>query len=92
MTTYTFHRAYDHGIVSNFEYSEDCMKVNAEAQALYDKDFLPPATRRYYVHNGVGVIAAFLTRNGVATQILVDDYRQFKAAGLQARLEAEVDA
>lgn len=89
-TVYTFHVAYDHAIIAAFECdpnTPNALAYWAEQQAKGDA-VLVGQTTRYYVHNGVGVIAAFLTRNGKATQILRDDYRKFDAQARQLRIEA----
>lgn len=83
-TVYTFHAAYDHSIVAAFEFEADAITHHARQQALLDAES-GSNTRRYYIHNGVGIVAAFMTRNGEAHQILRDDYMQFKGKADEAR-------
>lgn len=89
-TVYTFHAAYDHSIVAAFELDNEAFARHAMDQASLDNEKQDGKTRRYYVHNGRGVIAAFLTRNNVATQILRDDYMKFSAKAKELRAEAEL--
>lgn len=83
MTTYTYHDCRDHAVVAQVKLGAS-MAETAENVA---KSFEAQGTRRFYVHNGIGVIAAFLTRDGFAHQILRDDYLQFKGKGNVARAE-----
>lgn len=89
-TVYTFHSAHDHAIVAAIEEDGHTLARHALAQAANDSEQRDGKTRRYYVHNGVGVVAAFMTRNGSARQILHDDYRQFAAQAIKLRAEAEL--
>lgn len=89
-TVYTFHAAYDHSIVAAFEFDQEAFARHAMAQASLDNEKQDGKTRRYYVHNGRGVVAAFLTRNNVATQILRDDYMQFSDKAKAKRAEADL--
>jgi hypothetical protein len=91
-TVYTFHAAGDHSIIAAFEWDHtvpNTLGYYAEQQAKADAALIGKTTR-YYAHNGTGVIAAFLTRDGVATQILRDDYRKFDAKAKQLRIEADI--
>lgn len=91
-TIYTFHSAHDHSIVAAIQYDGHTLARHVLAQAAYDAEQQDGKTRRYYVHNGAGVVAAFMTRGGKADQILHDDYRRFSDEAVKLRTEAEIDA
>lgn len=87
-TIYTIHAAFDHRIVKTFTVQDDPTEV---ATILADEDNIGEVeTRRYYVHNGLGVVSAFYTRKGGAFQILRDDYMKFKDAGSRERAKANI--
>lgn len=79
-TVYTFHRAEDHAILATAEPSNLQTVAATVAASLADNG----ETRRAYVHNGRGVIAAGLCRQGRWNDILRDDYMGF---ALKARLK-----
>ena len=83
-TTYTFHRAEDHAIRATAEPGtvQDVAAQVARSMTSGAGD----VTRRLYIHNGKGVVAAGLCRAGVWHDILRDDYQQFDA---KARAERE---
>lgn len=91
-TIYTFHSAYDHSIVAAIQEDGHTLARHALGQAANDAEKQDGKTRRYYVHNGVGVVAAFITRSGKASQILHDDYRRFSDEAMKLRAEAEINA
>ena len=88
-TTYSIHRAYDHSIVATFGIDEDMAKV---AIKIAEEDFAAygDMTTRYYLHNGRGVVAAFMTRQGAAHQILRDDYLKFSDKAKAKRTEKDL--
>lgn len=79
-TTYTIHAAYDHSIAATGTPS-DLQDVIASVAARSGEE----GTRRFYVHNGTGVVGAFLARNGIGRDILRDDYMAFDAKAREAR-------
>jgi len=85
--TYSIHNAYDHSIVRSFEVDQDTTAISLSIA----QDFEGEGTCRFYVHNGVGVVAAIMTRDGMARQIMRDDYMKFSAKALEARNQAGVE-
>ena len=71
-TTYSFHRASDHAIIDIARPDNLQLKAQTVAAALRHQ-----GTVRIYVHNGRGVVAALICRDGVAHDILRDDYMGF---------------
>lgn len=88
-TTYTYHAAADHQVKVAFGLDRS-MADTATELARADLDAAGGKTRRYYVHNGTGVIAAFLTRNGSAHQIMRQDYLDFSDQAKQARAAHQI--
>lgn len=87
-TTYTAHDARDHSVVATFGINDDTVEVLTKvAEAFKDQ-----GTRRFYIHNGAGVVSALLARDGKMTQILRDDYIQFSAKGRNARAECGINS
>lgn len=85
-TIYTIHAAYDHSIVKTFEVNDDTAAISIElAEAHNDGE-----ARRYYISNGVGVIAALRTRDGLAHQIRRDDYMKFQPQAAANRAAAGI--
>lgn len=70
-TTYSFHRAYDHAIVD----TADPVNLQRRAQALAGVS--ANHGKRFYVHNGRGVVAALLVKPHGAFDLLRDDYLRF---------------
>lgn len=84
-TTYTIHAAYDHAIVETANPSnlqETVAQFVAKASTNQGK--------RFYVHNGLGVVAAVLVRNFKAFDVLRDDYMAFDAKAREQRTEAGI--
>lgn len=81
-TFYSFHRAEDHAIRATAEPGN--LQAVAAQVARSMTSGTTDETRRVYVHNGLGVVAAGLCRAGIWHDILRDDYRQFDE---QARAE-----
>jgi hypothetical protein len=80
-TTYTFHRAADHGIIATAH--PDTLQAAAQNVAA---SLLGQGTVRVYIHNGRGVVAAMICRDGAAHEVLRDDYRKFDGAARAARV------
>lgn len=82
MTTYSIHRAYDHSVVV----TASGINLQTRAQALTED--AANHGKRFYVHNGKGVVAAMLVKPNGAFDLLRDDYLQFnqKARDLRAAL------
>ncbi|WFE74244.1 hypothetical protein [Roseinatronobacter sp. S2] len=78
-TTYTIHRAYDHGVAA----TASGVTLQSRAQALAED--AENHGRRFYVHNGSGVCAAFLVKPQGAFDLLHADYRQFDQAARERR-------
>ncbi|KPQ16710.1 MAG: hypothetical protein HLUCCO18_07610 [Rhodobacteraceae bacterium HLUCCO18] len=70
-TTYSFHRAYDHAVV------EVADPVNLQLRAQSLARLTANHGKRFYVHNGRGVVAALLVKPHGALDVLRDDYLQF---------------
>lgn len=87
MTTYTFHAAYDHSIACQ---TSDASKF-AECASRIAASAKDKGTKRFYLHNGKGVVAAFLTRDGEAFEVRREDYMQFSAKAKQARIECNIE-
>lgn len=83
-TVYTFHRVEDHAIRAIAEPAN--LQEVAGRIARSVTSGTTDETRRIYVHNGLGVVAAGLCRAGAWHDILHADYRQFDA---KARAERE---
>lgn len=79
-TTYSFHRASDHAIIDIAHPGNLQLKAQAVAGALRHQ-----GTVRIYVHNGRGVVAALLCRDGLAHDILREDYMSFDGAARWTR-------
>lgn len=86
-TTYSIHSAYNHDIWATANPGDLQEVVRRIAVANLTNQ---GATTRFYVHNGLGVVGAFLTRSGVAHDILRDDYRQFDAKARAVRADANL--
>ena len=87
-TTYTFHAAYDHSIVAALtdtaQFAESARNIAKGAD--HDK------AQRFYVHNGVGVVSAFVVCHGGAHEVLRDDYMQFSAKAKAQRTAQGLEA
>jgi hypothetical protein len=84
-TIYTIHSAYDHSIVrlaNPGTLQQDVQSVASE----FSRD--SNATLRFYVHNGLGVVAAFMAKNGTGHDILRDDYMPYSESAALKRVEA----
>ena len=79
-TTYSFHRAADHSILDTATPVNLQLVAQNVAAALARE-----GTVRVYVHNGRGVVAALLCRDGAAHDILRDDYMAFDGAARWTR-------
>lgn len=79
LTTYSIHRAYDHSIIV----TASGINLQTRAQALSED----PANhgKRFYVHNGKGVVAAMLVKPTGAFDLLRDDYLKFNEPARTAR-------
>lgn len=84
LTTYSIHRAYDHSIAM----TASGVNLQSRAQALAED--AANHGRRFYVHNGNGVVAAMLVKPQGAFDILRDDYRQFDAKARAVRADANL--
>lgn len=80
-TIYTIHRAKDHHLVVA---TGDAAALPALAEETA-RTWATTGTHRFYVHNGKGVVSAFLTRGGEAHEILRHDYVGFDAQARAAR-------
>lgn len=78
-TTYTVHSANNHAV----EWSGQADDLIHAAALVAGSNMT--GTKRFYVHNGKGVVAAFLTRNGSAHEVLRQDYMQFDSKARAAR-------
>lgn len=86
-TTYSIHSARNHDIIATANPGDLQEVVQRVARGGHTED---RSTARYYVHNGLGVAGAFLTRSGVAHDVLRDDYRQFDATARALRADANL--
>jgi len=86
-TEYSFHHAYDHAIIGTAT-PGSLQIIAAQIAAMITGTGTNggTSTQRVYVHNGLGIVGAGLCRNGLWTDILRDDYRQFDD---KARTERE---
>lgn len=89
-TTYSIHSAYDHSIVATAS-GVTLRRIAQEVAQEWTRD--SDATLRFYVHNGKGVVAAMMARNGTAHDTLRDDYMRFaaKAAAKRAAAGLHID-
>jgi len=88
-TTYTIHRAEDHQIIETAEPGN--LQAKAANVAARIHRGLPDADRkttRLYVHNGRGIIAAALCRQGLWHDILRDDFMRCEPAARDERERA----
>jgi hypothetical protein len=86
-TTYTFHRASDHAILATADPATLQTTAEEIGRAL-SRDDDTGASRRVYVHNGKGIVAAAFCRAGRWQDVLRDDYHQFDDV---ARLKRAID-
>ena len=70
-TTYSFHRARDHSIVEVANPSNLQQRAQSLCSVRQNHD------ERFYVHNGLAVIAAILVKPHGAFDLLRDDYLKF---------------
>ena len=86
-TIYSFHAAADHSIMDTATPGTLQQIAARIAETLHKGRPVDaePTTHRVYVHNGLGVIAAGLCRQGAWHDILRDDYRQFDEAARTRR-------
>lgn len=84
LTTYSIHRAYDHSVAL----TASGVNLQSRAQALAED--AANHGKRFYVHNGKGVVAAMLVKPHGAFDILRDDYRQFDAKARAVRVAANL--
>lgn len=87
-TVYTIHAAANHVIVAVYEFEGNVGIDHAYPARQVAMDQTDGKTRRFYLHNGVGVIAAFMVRNGEAHEILRNDYVQFGDRAKEIRAAA----
>lgn len=78
-TTYSIHRAFDHSVVL----TASGINLQTRAQSLCEDD--ANHGKRFYVHNGKGIVAAMLVKPHGAFDIPRDDYRKFDAKARAAR-------
>ena len=83
-TIYTIHSANDHSIIATAAPENLQHVVATVATAISSAD----KTRRAYVHNGRGIIAAGLCRAGIWHDILRDDYMAFETKAAAERKAA----
>lgn len=81
-TTYSIHAAFNHGIVATATV-DNLQQVAQQVAQEYTSGH--NSALRFYVHNGLGVIAAFMARNGTAHNILRNDYLQFNEKAREQR-------
>ncbi len=79
LTTYSIHRAYDHVVVV----TASGINLQTRAQALTEE--AANHGKRFYVHNGKGVVAAMLVKPHGAFDLLRDDYLQFNPKAREHR-------
>lgn len=88
-TIYTFHRAEDHAILATAEPGnvQQVAALVARSIANYPAASTQHGrTRRAYVHNGKGIVAAGLCRSGAWHDILRDDFMQCEPKARTARI------
>lgn len=86
-TVYTIHSARDNRIVAVYEF-EGNKGIDHARQAMQVAMDHENGTHRFYIHNGLGIIAAFLTRGGSAHEVRRDDYMRLRDAASNARAVA----
>lgn len=79
LTTYSIHAAYDHSIIV----TASGVNLQSRAQALSGD--AANHGKRFYVHNGRGVVAAILVKPHGAFDVLRGDYLQFEQQARAAR-------
>lgn len=82
-TTYTIHRAEDGAILATANPENVQQTAQTVARSLATSG--DRATRRAYVHNGRGVVAAGICRGGAWHDILRDDFMRCDATARAAR-------
>ena len=87
ITVYTFHRAEDHAILATAE-PGNLQQIAATVARSVTSNTGREATRRAYIHNGLGVVCAGLCRAGLWHDTLRDEYLQFDAAARKERTAA----
>ena len=86
-TVYTIHSAYNHEILATAN-PGNLQRVAAIVAFSLTSTTQPDQARRAYVHNGLGVIAAGLCRQGIWHDILRDNYRAFDSKARAERSAA----
>ena len=84
LTTYSIHAAYDHSIVATANPSNlsDMILGLVASEANHN--------RRFYIHNGCGVVGACLVKPHIALEVLRDDYRKFDGKARELRTAADL--
>lgn len=85
-TIYSFHRAEDHAILAIADPSNLQSVAAQVARAISNAD--GSQTRRAYVHNGRGIVAAGLCRAGIWNDTLRENYFAFDEAARAERHDA----
>lgn len=86
-TLYSFHRAEDHAILAIADPSNLESVAATVARSISSAD--GSQTRRAYVHNGRGIVAAGLCRAGIWHDTLRENYFAFDEAARAERHEAD---
>ena len=84
-TTYSIHRAEDHAIMA-IATPGNLQQVASNVAMQLATSAVPGSTRRAYVHNGTGIVAAGLCRGGLWHDTLRENYQPFEP---KARAERE---
>lgn len=79
LTTYSIHRAHDHSVVGT------ASGINLQHRAQVLSEDAANHGKRFYVHNGKGVVAAMLVKPHGAFDLLRDDYLQFNPKAREHR-------
>lgn len=86
-TIYTFHRASDHSIIDTAEPGTLQQTAQTLGRAISREDD-SGKSRRAYVHNGTGIVAAGLCQSGLWHDVLRDDYMTFDTVAREHRTAA----
>lgn len=81
-TVYSFHRAEDHAIRGT---ADPATLKETAAQIARSTTSGDDKTRRFYIHNGRGIVGAGLCRNGTWHDTLRENYAPFEAAARSQR-------
>lgn len=89
-TVYSFHAAEDHSILDTATPETMQAKAANIAARIHRGLPYPDKATRVYCHNGRGIVAVGLCRQGLWNDLLRDDWQQFDAVAREKRAAAHL--